>query len=197
MRWVFVRFIKDHGSSHDVCCVCLEWHGFHLFGVLKGVFLGLLVLFCCCTGLECGSVIANGLQVCSISPVDSAIGACDCVWMTTILIFCSQFLLTTLFNLFLVCLERTLLVYVTFRTQRFLALCDLSKVLFLAVLDFYQSLMQICFMLIHFGCLESTAPCAGLLWRISAGDGRSVAMGVSHNWSNALAWAVGEPSVFL
>ena len=45
--------------------------------------------------------------------------------------------------------------------------------------------------------LGMTAPCVGHLCSISAGDGRSFAIGVSHNCNRALAWEFGDPSIFL
>ena len=44
---------------------------------------------------------------------------------------------------------------------------------------------------------EGSVPCAGQPCRISAGDGRSAVIGVSCSCSNALAWALGDPSIFL
>ena len=77
---MIVQFIKDHGSSHDICCTHLEVHSFHLWpGVLKGVSFGLLVLCCCHMACVCGAVIATGFEMCSISPVESAIQSFDCV----------------------------------------------------------------------------------------------------------------------
>ena len=49
------------------------------------------------------------------------------------------------------------------------------------------SLWQIWCILTFLDGLERTVPCAGHPWRISAGDGRSAMIGVSHSWSNALA----------
>ena len=59
------------------CSWCLERHTFHLGGlmVLKGIGFGLFLLFFHWMVLKWSAIIANGLQMCSISPVDSAIGA--------------------------------------------------------------------------------------------------------------------------
>ena len=60
-----------------------------------------------------------------------------------------------------------------------------------------RSHRQILGMLTGLWCRGMTAPCAGRLCRISAGDGRSFVIGVSRNRNNALAWAFEDPSVFL
>ena len=52
--------------------------------VLKGIVFGLFLLFLHQMILKGGSIIAYGLQMCSISPVDSTIGGLDHVRMTTI-----------------------------------------------------------------------------------------------------------------
>ena len=81
-------------------------------------------------------------------------------------------------------------------THRSFALCALLNCSFY-VFCISMSLCWIWYMLIGLEGLEMTAPCTGCLWRISAGEGRSVKIGVSHNWSSTLAWAFGYPSVFL
>ena len=67
----------------------------------------------------------------------------------------------------------------------------------LSVCPEFQSVCQICRMLIRLEGLERTAPCAGHPCSISVGEGRPAEMGVSHSCSSALARALGDPSVFL
>ena len=85
----------------------------------------------------------------------------------------------------------------TLSTHRSFALCALLNCSFCVFCTFNESLPEsdVCW-----SSLEDpkrTATCAGHLWRISAGEGRSVKMGVSCSWSSALAWALGDPSVLL
>ena len=125
----------------------------------------------------------------SISPVDSAIGGLDHVWASTFQYFshCTSYPLNGALSCLL---GKNWTWSLTLRTCRCLALWALSKFCFC----FSWSLMSLCqiwCMLTHFDGLERTVPCAGHPCRISAGDGRSV-MGVSHSWSSALAWALGD-----
>ena len=67
----------DLGSGVHVTGVHLQLYSFHLFrnGVLKGVIFRLFVHFSWCMALKGGAVITYGLQMSSISPVGSPIGA--------------------------------------------------------------------------------------------------------------------------
>ena len=82
------------------------------------------------------------------------------------------------------------------RVRRSLALWALLKCSFC----FSWSLTSLCLIwciLTLLGGLERTVPWAGWPCRISAGDRRSAIIGVSHSWSNALAWALGGSIHFL
>ena len=170
---------------------------FHLGGlmVLKGIGFGLFLLFFHQMVLKWSAVIANGLQMCSISPVDSAIGCLRHVRMTAIQDFSyssshwCQGPVPCFFGKNSTC-------SLTLRTHRSLALWALSNCSF-CLSWISMSLCWIWYMLIGLDGLERTAPCVGCPWSISDGEGRSAEMGVSHSWSNALTWAFGDPSVFL
>ena len=83
----------------------------------------------------------------------------------------------------LVCWERTVLIHSPWALVDPL-LCVLCQTV-PSVCFKFQQVSDESDMLIHFEGLKRTAPCAGHPWRISAGEGRSVEIGVSHNWSSA------------
>ena len=84
----------------------------------------------------------------------------------------------------------------TLRTHSSLALWAWSKCSFW-VFCISSSWRHILCMLMGLWGRGMTAPCAGHPCKISAGDGKSDASGVSHSCSSAQAWASGDPSVFL
>ena len=76
---MYVRFIKQHGSDVHIAGILLERHRFGLAGlmVLEGIVFGLCLLFFHWMVLKGGAVVTYGLQMSSISSVDSAIGGLD------------------------------------------------------------------------------------------------------------------------
>ena len=76
---MYIRFIKQHGSGVHIACILLERHRFYLGGlmVLKGIVFELFLLFFHWMVLKGGAIMAYGLQMGSISPVDSAVGGLD------------------------------------------------------------------------------------------------------------------------
>ena len=74
-----VGFIKQHGSGVHIAGFLLERHRFGLAGlmVLKGIVFGLFLPFFHWMVLKGGAVMTYGLQMSSVSSVDSAIGALD------------------------------------------------------------------------------------------------------------------------
>ena len=78
---------QTHGSGGHIAGVCLEGHSFYLWpGVLKGAAFKLFVIFLHCMVLKGGAIIAYGLQMSSVFPVDSATGAFDHI-LTTVQYF--------------------------------------------------------------------------------------------------------------
>ena len=77
-----VRFIKQHGSGVHIAGFLLERHRFGLAGlmVLKGNVFGLFLPFFHWKG---GAIVTYGLQMSSVSSVDSAVGALDHVGSST------------------------------------------------------------------------------------------------------------------
>ena len=82
---MYIRFIKQHGSGVHIAGILLERHRFHLAGpmVLKGIAFGLFLLFFHQMVLKGGAIMTYGLQMGSISPVDSAVGGLDHVQAST------------------------------------------------------------------------------------------------------------------
>ena len=80
-----VGFIKQHGSGVHITGFLLERHRFGLAGlmVLKGNVFGLSLPFFHWMVLKGGAVMTYGLQMGSVSSVDSAIGALDHVGSST------------------------------------------------------------------------------------------------------------------
>ena len=80
-----VGFIKQHGSGVHIAGILLERHGFGLAGlmVLKGIVFGLFLPFFHQMVLKGGAIMTYGLQMSSISSVDSAIWALDHVGSST------------------------------------------------------------------------------------------------------------------
>ena len=76
---MYVKFIKQHGSGVHIAGVLLERHSFGLAGlmVLKGIVFGLFLLFFHQMVLKEGAIMTYGLQMGSVSSVDSAIGGLD------------------------------------------------------------------------------------------------------------------------
>ena len=76
---MYIRFIKQHGSDVHIAGILLERHGFGLTGlmVLKGMIFGLFLPFFHWMVLKGGAIMTYGLQMSSISSVDSAIGGLD------------------------------------------------------------------------------------------------------------------------
>ena len=76
---MYVRFIKQYGPGVHIAGILLERHGFGLAGlmVLKGIVFGLFLLFFHQMVLKGGAVVTYGLQMGSISSVDSAVGGLD------------------------------------------------------------------------------------------------------------------------
>ena len=74
-----VWFIKQHGPGVHIAGFLLERHGFGLAGlmVLKGIVFGLFLPFFHQMVLKGGAIMTYGLQMGSISPVDSAVGGLD------------------------------------------------------------------------------------------------------------------------
>ena len=72
---MWVSLIKQHKSGIHIACILLERHKFHLAGlkVLKGIVFELFLLFFHQMVLKGGAIVTYGLQMGSISPVDSAI----------------------------------------------------------------------------------------------------------------------------
>ena len=163
--------------------------------VLKGIVLGLFLLFFHWMVLKGWAIMTYGLQMGSISSVDSAVGGLDHVRASTFQYFshCTSYLLNRACALFV---GKNCTFSLTLRTHRSLALWALSKFSFCFSWS-WMSFYWIWGILTHFDGLERTVPCAGHPCRISAGDGRSAVMGVLHSWSSAWAWALGDPSVFL
>ena len=87
-----VWFIKHHGPGvhivHfivDIAHFIVKRHGSGLAGlmVLKGIVFGLFLPFFHWMVLKGGAVMTYGLQVSSVSSVDSAVGALDHVGSST------------------------------------------------------------------------------------------------------------------
>ena len=80
-----VWFIKQHGSGVHITGFLLEGHEFGLAGlmVLKGNVIGLFLSFLHWMVLKGGAVVTYGLQMSSVSSVDSAVGALDHVGSST------------------------------------------------------------------------------------------------------------------
>ena len=80
-----VRFIKQHGFGVHIAGFLLERHGFGLTGlmVLKGNVFGLFLPFFHWMVLKKGDVMTYGLQMSSVSSVDTAVGALDHVGSST------------------------------------------------------------------------------------------------------------------
>ena len=80
-----VGFIKQHGSGVLIAGFLTERHGFGLAGlmVLKGNVFGLFLSFFHWIVLKGGAIVTYGLQMSSVSSVDSAIVAFDHVGSST------------------------------------------------------------------------------------------------------------------
>ena len=76
---MYIRFIKQHGSDIHIVGILLERHRFGLTGlmVLKGMVFGLFRPFFYWMVLKGGAIVTCGLQMSSISSVDSAVGGLD------------------------------------------------------------------------------------------------------------------------
>ena len=183
----------------------LKWHSFHLFPVLLGVLKGfnfwaVSSFFSCCTVLECWAVIiANRLQVCSISPVDSAIWSCDHVWTTTVKYLTHSSCQPSRVHPVPCLFRKEMYLFIDFQDLEILCSVRCSRtalsVLFRISISLWSDLSS-CWSILDASwdnCTLCWSACVEFLL-VKVG---LLAMGVSRNWKNALAWAVERTICFL